>query len=324
MQGKTSGIWKGFHSLFKAYYGIVSFVVIASIAVFSLFLTTPPSLAGYFIDTMATFFIVGLYAILVPFGFSFYLSLFTLFLFPSFSIMVWALPRVSPGSFLLIITPAIAVALIFSVLLHLKTRNRDLSSSYFHQSNMFLFLIYTWSAVLIATTYSSAPQTSLDFFFFFGISLFIYVSVQITNMTFRRKELLQAGKVKNVDKLLEEYAIALEQKSDNSKSRDKDQIQIILHLFRQSMDDFVSGDFARSFENSYKILFDQYPSGEYVFRDIHKIENYDVRRAEFSPTRNDLIHTRKRDRAKAVRRELYRKALTLLVIAKVEYMDKIS
>lgn len=312
---------KNIRSFLSSYIGLLSTVavaVISSIVLISRGLGTVESL---FVNAIAILFITGLYAIFVPYNFSYYLSLFALLLFPAFSVIVWALQRVPSGRFLLIVSPIIAALLALSVVFHRKTYSWDLTGSSVYQLNMFLFLLFLWGAVLFSTIPGSAPQSSIDFFFFFGIVLYIFASIQITNITYRQRELNQKLRMNNRLKRFVEYRAVLERMIGDHNKRKKTQIEEILFYLKQSFDDFISGRFDESLLNAYKILFDQYPNGEYVFKDVYQIENYSERRSEYSSIRNNLVHPRNQEELTKTRKILFQKSLDLLKIAKLEYMD---
>lgn len=310
-------------SFFRVYLGLLSAVIVTVFLIIVISPVTTPTLQSIIVSTVAVLSVVGLYAILVDYSVSYLLAMLSLLLFPFFSIMVWSSQRI-PDQWFVIVN--LSIQILFTVIAsisHLKTKKRNFTTSSVYKTSMFTLLIFTWSAVLLSSITQHAPQVSVDFFFFYGLGIFVFVSVQITNMTYRVKELNEKWDVSNRIKQLELYNERLQKKIEEYDEEEKKQIKTIQFFLEHSVTDFISGDFETSFLNSFKILFDQYPDGNYVFKNIYQIEKYSTLRGKFASIRNDLVHSRDPDELKKTKKNLFQNSLELLRIIKWDYMDKL-
>ena len=149
----------------------------------------------------------------------------------------------------------------------------------------------------------------------------MFVSVQITNMTYRVKVLNQDWEISNRIKLLEKYDEQLKKISTNYAEDEREKIKSIQFFLEHSVNDFISGDFETSYLNSFKILFDQ-RGGNYVYRNIYQIERFYDLRGNFATIRNNLVHSRDSETLKQTRKSLFKNSLELLHIVKWDFMDK--
>lgn len=307
-----------------SYFGVISFLAITVIVTVYILSRTVLEIYSIFLAAISILMVIGLFAVFVPYSFSFHLCLFSSVIFPAFSLSVWSVQRTAPYN--LIVSVISPFAGIIPLIVHRYTYNKDLTIPPVQVGTWTVFLFFSFSAVLFASIPQLTPQMTIDTIFFSGLTAFTCISVQITNMTFRIKILNDKLQMKNRIRKVETYGSLLEKKSQYHK----DQIAFILFYLNQSLEDFTVGDFERSFENSFKILFDEH-KGNYIFADVHTIQKYESRRMVYAPIRNSLVHAKahsgkiqKTEDLKRIRKGLYENALTLLRIVKSEYMDVIS
>lgn len=310
-------------SLLRSYSGILILLVIGPVVTYSVFSATGVNISSLILNSIAILSVLGLFALNIHYSFSYYLGLSSLILFPTFVLITWFSQKTDP--IFLTVTVLIFVFMIpFSLLLHLKTCKKNLNTSSNYQLWVYFIFIFLWSSVLILSIPNRTPQFSLEFTFFFGIFTFIFVASQIANMTFRIKELNSKWKVSNYKKQWDYYLEIIAKKSTNLDEKTKEKLEMIRFYFNHSIEDFIAGDLERSFENSFRILFDQYSDGTYVFEKIYKIEDYSNKRGGFSKIRNGLIHPRNEEDRKNIKKNLFTKTVELLKILKFEFMDKIK
>ena len=311
-------------SFLRPYFGIISLLIITAVASTYIFSRTNLEIYSFILSIISVLMIMGFFGVFVPYSFSFYLCLFSSAVFPAFNLSVWSAQRVPSHGFVSIV--AILLVGVIPILAHRYVYKIDLTTPTVYEGTMIMFLFYLFGAVLFSSIPQLAPQTTIDFIFWMGICMFIIVSVQITNIAFRVKILNDRLKIKNRIKKVEMYENALEKKSQY----DENDIDLILFYLKISLEDFIAGDFEGSFESAFKILFDEY-QGQYVFKDIHQIQNYEDRRKKYAKIRNSLVHAKARsariqktEDLKKVRKGLFENALDLLKIVKFEYMDVIT
>lgn len=308
-------------SFFRIYLGLLTAIIITIFLIIVLSPVTTLTLESILVSTIAVLSVVGLYAILVDYSFSYMLSLLSLLFFPFFVISVWSVQRISGQWFIITSLSILAIFTVASIIFHLKTKKRNFTTSTAHRTSMFTLLIFTWSAVLLSSIPQNAPQHSVDFFFFYGLGIFVFVSVQITNMTYRVKVLDEDWEISNRIKLLEKYDEQLKKISTKYAEDEREKIKAIQFFLEHSVNDFISGDFETSYLNSFKILFDQ-QGGNYVYRNIYQIERFYDLRGNFATIRNNLVHSRDAETLKQTRKSLFKNSLELLHIVKWDFMDK--
>lgn len=114
---------KLFLTKLSPYLGVVIFFLMLVILVFFFLFRTRLDVLSIYLSTISIIMVVGLYAIFVPFSFSYYLCLATVMLSPAFSILVWfinkrLLESPVPATVVLLVPIVIIIA-------HFKTYKKE-------------------------------------------------------------------------------------------------------------------------------------------------------------------------------------------------------
>jgi hypothetical protein len=287
----------------------VYFLSSAKLEVFSLFL-----------NGISILMVIGLFAVFVPYSFSYYLSLLSAVITPAFNMLVWFVNvqtrlSLSPAiSFISILIVGIVI-----LTAHQFTYKENLSDRSFLEGLIVMILFYLFATMLFLSNPSSTDLTAIDSMFIMGIAIFVVVATQIVNMTLRVKMLNERLGIKNRTKKIELYESKLEHSGYDSR-----EIDFIFYYLKPALEDFIVGNFESSFENAFKIVFD----GE--FDNLYKIADYDDRRKPYARIRNTLAHARARSARvekvqdiRETKKQLFNGTLDILAIVK-EFMDAIA
>lgn len=304
----------------RSYFGIISFIIILIITVVYFLPRAKIEVFSLFLNGISILMIIGLFAVFVPYSFSYHLSLLSVVITPAFNMLVWfmnmqaRLPLAPVVSFI-----SIPIVGIIILAMHRYTYKENLSGTSFLEGIIVMILFYLFATMLLLSNPDPTQQTSIDSTFIMGVAVFVVVAIQVVNMTSRVKILNERLGMKNRTRKIELYESKLEHSGYDSTKLD-----FIFYYLKPALEDFIVGDFENSFENAFKIVFD----GE--FDSIYKIPNYDDRRKPYAKIRNTLAHAcarsaevKKVEDVRKMKKGLFESTLNILDIVK-EFMDAIS
>lgn len=205
-------------SLWRSYGSIISFLFITVVVTTYMLSRTNIEMYSVSLSIIAVLMIIGLFAVFLPYSFSFYLFLFSSVIFPGFSLCLWFVQRV-PSQYGVASGVTIVLLGLVPIIVHRYAYKKDFTTSAVYEGSLIVFLFYSFGAVIFSSIPYLAPQATIDTIFFMGIVTFLLVSVQLTNVTFRVKKLNEKLQMRDRTKMIETYENALENKSQYDEDK---------------------------------------------------------------------------------------------------------
>lgn len=313
-------MWNKITRSVRSYFGILFFLIVLLVAVVHFFSGARFEALSLFLSIISILMVIGLFAYFVQYSIAYFLSLLSVIITPAFNMLLWFMsvqarfPLSPVIRFIAILIVGVGILVI-----HRYTYDRSLSGTRLLEGFIAMVLFYLFASMLFLSNPSPTDQTSIDTTFIMGVAVFAVVAIQVVNMTLRVKILNQRLGMKNRTRKIQFYESRLENRGYDSAT-----VDFIFYYLKPAFEDFIVGDFASSFENAFKIVFDR------EFDSIFQIPNYKARRAPYAKIRNTLAHARAETAdirriqdIKKVKAELFGSTLSILDIVK-EFMDAIS
>jgi hypothetical protein len=204
-----------------------------------------------------------------------------------------------------------ALALIISVS-HVVSRKRLKIFPIFSILSLFLF------GLIIALSTGTLTPYTIEWMFAITLFLFVYVIVQSLNVAYRARVLNKELKIASMEICTQDFRTQLLRKFNNYSS----DVELLIYYFGSSLERFVEGDFANSFIDAYKVVFDA--EGR-AFHNIYVLPNVTNRRTTYSNIRSILFHVKGRGaglpEVKKTQKDLFDSTIELLKIVKNEFIE---
>ena len=310
-----------FSNRLRPYFGIFVFFLIFGLTLVLVLNGIKPDILSIFLNVISFVMVIGLFAVFVPYSFAFPVCFISSVASPAFIILIWFTQK----GFLGTPFPMLAMLAVAGtwILAQLKTFKKNLLSTRQLEIILVLFSFYSFSGIVAFSNPGLTIQPTEDMMFIFGLILFWIVSLQITNMTLRAYLINKILNTSNRLKLLEQYRNKLEKKVD-AKQYTINQVDFMLYYLAPALEEFILGNFEGSYENAFKIVFDE------EFDKIYKVQDYDKKRPTFAHIRNTLAHAqahsakiKKVEDIRNVKNRLFDDTQSLLIIVK-EFMDTVT
>lgn len=172
----------------RSYFGIISFLMVLVVAVVYFLSRAKLEVLSLFLNGISILMIIGLFAVFVPYSFSYYLSLLSVVITSAFNMLVWFMNMQARLSLSPVVS-FISILIVGIVILtaHRHTYKENLSGTSFLEGIIVMILFYLFATMLFLSNPSSTDSTAIDSMFIMGIAIFVVVAIQVVHMTLRVK-----------------------------------------------------------------------------------------------------------------------------------------